>query len=370
MTKSFSMISPAASAKVSLGRRGAELDRQRLLAGRQVEGRGAVARRGRPVGQREGHGGVAIGRLAFGRTRADHDCAGVEDEERLGGLARGDRHRLAGRGLADRGGDDVAAGLEVGADAAAVLGRHVLALRAVALARGRSPRPAEVRRAAGRRLRPAPRSAEIELGDRLGRRRGAGSVTGDGSSTCATVVVSASASAPASLGGEYLPPVFSARQATSWPSCVGQAEADHVGGEVDALRLRDRRRSGRVGIAGLDAVGDEDHRRLVLGVSERLGGLLHRFADRGLALGADRRCGVDDLLRGPGGGRHEQLDVAAVALLAVAVASNWRCCRRVRIAGVLEGEHDVGDGERQRAARAALARDARHHGSRRRDIAR
>jgi len=93
-----------------------------------------------------------------------------------------------------------------------------------------------------------------------------------------------------------------------------QVEADDVRREVDALRPEFDAERARVRIAGFLAIADQDHRGLLLGVAQRLGGLSHRGGDRrhprGLEAGDLRteRSGVERT------DRLQQFDVRAVAL--------------------------------------------------------
>ena len=103
------------------------------------------------------------------------------------------------------------------------------------------------------------------------------------------------------------------------PLLARQAEADDMGGEIDAGLFEFRRDRAGIGVAGLEAVGDQDDGGLVLGVAKVLRGLLHRLADRRLALGREGVGRLGDQVGGAGARRHDQLDVGAAALVAVAV---------------------------------------------------
>ena len=93
-----------------------------------------------------------------------------------------------------------------------------------------------------------------------------------------------------------------------------------MGGEIDARRLKLLAERARIGIAGLEPVGDEDDGRLVLGIFERFGGLLDGGGQRRLAKEFQIVGGSGDGIRGAGGRRDDQLDVGAIALLAMAVS--------------------------------------------------
>ena len=113
--------------------------------------------------------------------------------------------------------------------------------------------------------------------------------------------------------------MFSARQATCCPSSLDRPKPTTWAVKSTPACLELRRDRAGIGVAGLETVGDQDDGRLVLGVAEVLGGLLHRVADRRLALGREGVGGLGDQIGGAGGRRHDQLDVGAASLVAVAV---------------------------------------------------
>jgi hypothetical protein len=100
---------------------------------------------------------------------------------------------------------------------------------------------------------------------------------------------------------------------------IGDVEADYMGGEADAGLLQFGGGRARIGRAGLDAVGDQDHGRLGLGGLQRGGGLAQRIRDRRLALRIDAVDRGLDPRRIELADRHHQLDVLAIALRAMAV---------------------------------------------------
>jgi hypothetical protein len=65
---------------------------------------------------------------------------------------------------------------------------------------------------------------------------------------------------------------------------VREPETDDMHGDVDACRFQCGCDRAGVGLAGLDAVGDQDHRRLLFGIAQNFGGLADRVGDRRLPL--------------------------------------------------------------------------------------
>ena len=98
-----------------------------------------------------------------------------------------------------------------------------------------------------------------------------------------------------------------------------QAEADDMGGKIDALLFQLACERARIGLAGFQPVGDEDDGRLLLGIFQRFRRLLHGGAERRLALRVDAVDEGGDLVGIADARRHGKLDVAAGALFAVAV---------------------------------------------------
>jgi hypothetical protein len=116
---------------------------------------------------------------------------------------------------------------------------------------------------------------------------------------------------------KYLPPVFSARHDTAAPLLVVEPEAHDMSGEVDAGSLELGGERARIGLAALDAVGDEDHRRLVLGVA-RSSAASRTASEIGvLPSGVMPSAAFADRVGGAGLRLDQKLDVAALALRAV-----------------------------------------------------
>ncbi|MQM37585.1 hypothetical protein KBTX_01586 [wastewater metagenome] len=140
-------------------------------------------------------------------------------------------------------------------------------------------------------------------------------------------------------------------------TCVGllDAEADHVGGEAHPGLLQPPPDFAGIEVAGLTAVGDQDHAGAVLAVLERLRRLPDGRAERRLALGREP---VDRLADGrprPLPGLDQHLDIAAVALATVAIGNEAEHVRR--IAGLDQVTEDTpGDGD------LGLAVDPAPHG--------
>ena len=99
----------------------------------------------------------------------------------------------------------------------------------------------------------------------------------------------------------------------------GQREAHNMRREIHAGLLQLIAQRARIGVAGFEAVGDENDRRLLFGIFEFLSCPLHSFRQRRLALWIDPVRRRDDCRAGACGRRHQQLDVRARSLLAVAI---------------------------------------------------
>ena len=146
---------------------------------------------------------------------------------------------------------------------------------------------------------------------------------------------------PARLGGDAL----HLRQRFG----VGpDVEANHMGGEIDARLLQQPGRRARVGIAGLDPVGDEDDGGLLLGVAQGVGRSDHRIGHRRLAQGLDATHRVGNGRARTGARGDDGLDIAAIAPFAVAVN---RQPQRLILGDRAQKppHHILGDGDLRRA---------------------
>jgi hypothetical protein len=115
------------------------------------------------------------------------------------------------------------------------------------------------------------------------------------------------------------------RQAGNLPAFARrQAEADHVGGEVHPVTLQLAAQRTRVCVAGLDAVGDENDGGCALGVLHGFRRHANGLGERRLALGLQAAGDTSEFcarfVHGPW--RHHHFDVAALALLAVAIGDH------------------------------------------------
>ena len=250
----------------------ADLDGQLLLAGRQNDFRLAViGRRAGAAGIVDDDGGRIADVAALVRARPDDERAGIEHEDRRCGCCSLDLNRQFDGGFAEAGADDVVAGLE-GATVGVVFGGQALALRAVGGDRMDLPGLAVIgeRRAAGDhdeargeilcRLRGLGRRRRRRFGSRLGDDFGCGCglgfgrrLRGDGDGLGECVL---------QRGGVGRLQVLAAGvlgEAGDLPALLRrQAKAEDMGGEIDAGLLELLAERTGVGLAGLDAVSDEN----------------------------------------------------------------------------------------------------------------
>ena len=88
----------------------------------------------------------------------------------------------------------------------------------------------------------------------------------------------------------------------------GQAEADNVGGEIDAVFFKRLADFANVGAAGFDPVCDQHDGRAVLRVAQAFRRIAHRIAQRSLAKKLHAAHPVGDFTGCPWGRRHHQFD--------------------------------------------------------------
>ena len=119
-------------------------------------------------------------------------------------------------------------------------------------------------------------------------------------------------------------------------------EADHMDREVDASGFQVGCSRARIGIAGLEPVGDQNDRCRGIGMAQLFRGLADSCRDWRLAARLD---GGDDLgvaRRINGADRNNRLDVTAVAFLAVAIGHDTHVNAVGRRAEDI-GDHFAGD---------------------------
>ena len=119
---------------------------------------------------------------------------------------------------------------------------------------------------------------------------------------------------------------------------LGQPESDDVGSEVHPAFLEFVGHRAGIEVAGFQPVRDQHHGGGLLGMAQGLGRLPHRLRKRGHAQEAHVVDRVKHLAGRAGRRRHDQFDVLAVALAAVAVGDQAQglACRQLA--------HHVGDG--------------------------
>ncbi len=127
---------------------------------------------------------------------------------------------------------------------------------------------------------------------------------------------------------------------------LAQIEADDVHGKIHAAHGQFGGQFAGIEITSFQAVAHQDHRGPLFGIAQRLGGLLDRCAQGGLAFGAD---GFDLGQHGGrimGAQRRDHLDIVAIALAAMAVNHQARLhiCRYFgnQISHHLLGDVDFG----------------------------
>ncbi len=121
-------------------------------------------------------------------------------------------------------------------------------------------------------------------------------------------------------------------------------EADHMGGKVYACLLQRAGGGAGIGVAGLDPVRDQDDRRRLFGMAQRLGGEDDRIGHRRHAARVQPVDRLGDQRGGAGRGRHDQLDIGALAALAVAIGDEAQILPGREI-GEDPGHHLAGDGD-------------------------
>ena len=92
-----------------------------------------------------------------------------------------------------------------------------------------------------------------------------------------------------------------------------------MGGEIDALAFELGGQRARVDLAGFEAIGDQDHRGLFLGIAKVFGSEPHRIRERRHALGIDLVGGGGDGCTGARRRLDQHFDIAAIALFAMAI---------------------------------------------------
>ena len=100
---------------------------------------------------------------------------------------------------------------------------------------------------------------------------------------------------------------------------VGDVETDHMHGEINPGLFQSHGSGARVGVAGFDPVGNQDHRRLVLGIAQGFRRRDHRIGHRRLAHRGDPGHGGGNRVAGVGAGCHQVFDIGAIAPAAVAI---------------------------------------------------
>ena len=127
-------------------------------------------------------------------------------------------------------------------------------------------------------------------------------------------------------------------------SLAPDVEADDVGGEVHAGRLQRAGGSAGIGVAGFDAVRDEDHGCRLFGMAQRLGSGDDSIGHRGHAARVQFVNDPGNLVGGARRRRNNGLDIRALSALAVAVGDE----AEILVCGEIRqdvGHHLTGDGD-------------------------